>query len=101
MVIQLHSKDQNILPQSTKERWYGRIAAFLGTFVELKAIISSIFRKIGREVYCTCLENKRTCECSRGSNPLSSAILVLLMSILYLDFKYGGDDGDGCPGCGL
>lgn len=74
MVIQLHSKDQNILPQSTKERWYGRIAAFLGTFVELKAIISSIFRKIGREVYCTCLENKRTCECSRGSNPLSSAI---------------------------
>mgnify|MGYP006963788138 CR=1 FL=1 len=28
-------------------------------------------------------------------------LLVLLMSILYLDFKYGGDDGDGCPGCGL
>lgn len=27
--------------------------------------------------------------------------LIITSIILYIDFKYGVDEGDGCPGCGL
>ena len=53
----------------------------------------TVIRRVGRVANCTCLENRRACKRSRGSNPLLSAItttwrVVWVVERAWLLIKY-------------